>query len=848
MRARRIVSVLFGVVLAAGAASVARADFDERVELENLSGQAKTDWPVILTVRRIFGNNLPFGALNPKGFHVFDPNGKEVEYAIEAIPPYDQVGNDELVLRIPAIKAGEKVVYRITNTKAPGKQTHIDVVASPHNLVRNGGFEDSADEPEGFDGPGRLDTGTKRTGKASLLLQGTRRVTVRGSKPIVLGKGSPYYFGAWGKPDNVSRHGLYMSRGGYFDLPGFSNGYAGDLMPAEDVRKTAEQIARDIEQKKRATIVPQCGTRDWAKVTFRTVDYTDWGVEQLCATAVDERTWLSIVLDQQKQFWMPEGKTEGRWWVDDIVLLEQPKVTVRFDEQLASQMKDGVFLFTRPTSTPLGNYLTRWNTYCAMPFAHEAVSEMRRDGIRGQRVPFVLGVYHTKALGTLEVLVKDGGVRSATGEKIALAEIEYLPGYLGPKPDMLMRTVSGPVDAKDAPRLPYFVACFVIPKDAAAGKYTGSLEVRIGASLYRSIPITLAVQDLDQPVIRDTFLGFIWQGQRFVPFSDEALAQYSKAGFTSLTPFFTFLRLTKTDPPQVDFDDLDQKMKRLARFGITAGVCPFTDLDLGSRHSGGNVWKRTQSEEGYKRIVRSIEEEAKKHRDWPRMIYMTWDEPIVGQKWEPGKHGGPDPRMGWVLEACPHALMNADIHFRAFGECLKYYNMPTFDDPPDFCGPEIYRYIKSLGKDFGFAGAKEPGECPRYEIGIMMVASGARYFHQWHLQFPSKLMDVVDGKVLRSYEMVQVGEGIDDFKMHRVLRDLIDKAKNSDDAKRNAVAKEAEGYLARVLAVWNADHINEACYPYLGYAYQWGYDRFYDDWRLQMMKYAVALKGAKWVE
>jgi len=850
MRTGHLFTAVLGFATATGLGGIARADFDVKVEIENLSGERKVDWPVVMTVRRIFGNDLPPGRMNPEGFHVYDSAGNELGCAIEQIPPYDQLGNDELMFVVPSIEPGQKLTYRITNTEAPGKKIRIDLADNPHNLIKNGGFELGTDKPEGFEGPARLDRSIRHSGRASLLLKGKRRVTVRYTRPITLHKNSLYYFGAWGKTDNVSRHGLYMSKGAHFVLPGFSNGYAGDLMPAADTRRrlTPDKIAKKIARKRKATIFPQCGTRDWAKVTFRTRNYTDWGVERLTVTAVENTTSLSIILDQQKQFFMPEGKTEGKWWVDDVVLIEQPKVTVRFDEQLAPLMPDGIFLFTRPTSTPLGNYLSRWTAFCAMPFAHEAVTRIDRVGIRGQRVPFVLGVYYSRPLGTIEVKVRDDVLRSSQGEALPVTEIEWLPGYLGPNPDMLMRTVTGPVDASGALRLPYFVVSFKIPTNAKAGKYVGSLDVLVGGKPYRSIPISLAVQDLDEPNIRDTFFSFIWQGKKFIPFNDEALAQYSKAGFNSITPFFTFLKLKSVDPPEVDFDDLKTKIHRLLRFGINGGLCLYTDFDLGSRHGGGSIWRKVKTEANYKKVVKDVYDEFQKHPEWPQIIFMTWDEPILGQKWERGKHGGPDPRMGWVNEVCPDALTNADIHFKAFGACLPYYTMPTFDDPPDFCGPELYKYIKSLGKDFGFAGAKEPGECPRYEIGMMMVASGGRYFHQWHLQFPSKLMDVVDGKVLRSYEMVQVGEGIEDFKVHRVLQNLIKQAYASGDPRKQALARQAQQYLAKIHSVWNADHTNEACYPYLGYAYQWGYDRFYDDWRRQMMKYAVALKGAKWVE
>ena len=36
--------------------------------------------------------------------------------------------------------------------------------------------------------------------------------------------------------------------------------------------------------------------------------------------------------------------------------------------------------------------------------------------------------------------------------------------------------------------------------------------------------------------------------------------------------------------------------------------------------------------------------------------------------------------------------------------------------------------------------------------------------------------------------------------------------------------------------------------PYLGRAYTWGYEQFYDDWQEQMARYAAAVKGVKWVE
>ena len=82
------------VVVCVGCSAAAWGDYDVRVDFRNLSGEAKTDWPVILRVYTVLGRNLPAGSVNPDGFHVYDPAGKEVPHAIEKIPPYDQPGND----------------------------------------------------------------------------------------------------------------------------------------------------------------------------------------------------------------------------------------------------------------------------------------------------------------------------------------------------------------------------------------------------------------------------------------------------------------------------------------------------------------------------------------------------------------------------------------------------------------------------------------------------------------------------------------------------------------------------------------------------------------------------------
>ena len=336
---------------ATAAAAGPLADYDVAVEIENATPEAKADWPVILTVYKVLGRNLPAGTVNPAGFHVYDEKGKEIPHAIEAIPPLDQPGNDEIVFVIPKIGKGRTLRYRITNTaKASSKRTKLDVVASRHNLIRNGGFEEAGTKtlPAGWQYDGRRDAEVRRSGSASLRLRGTSRRSAGHAAKMPLHPASRYYFGIWGKTHEVSRHGIHTSRGGYFTLKGLDSGWSGILRDWRGKALTDRDgniVAKDLDTRqqrslkqslvgmKAAWIFPQCYTRDWFKSLPLVRSFTGWGLPEMCMTAAAESAELTITLDQRRQFVRPADQA-GTWWLDDAVLIEQPKVTVRFDELL----------------------------------------------------------------------------------------------------------------------------------------------------------------------------------------------------------------------------------------------------------------------------------------------------------------------------------------------------------------------------------------------------------------------------------------------------------------------------------------------------------------------------------
>jgi len=527
-----------------------------------------------------------------------------------------------------------------------------------------------------------------------------------------------------------------------------------------------------------------------------------------------------------------------------------------------------VFVFTRPTNMNLGFCLKRSNPYCSMPYPRERADRLERFGLKGQRVVFLLGLYHTRPLGKLTLALKDGALVSDAGGRLPLAEVEWAPGFLPASPDRslfdfddvparrshLLRTLSGPVDLTSPQGMPYFVLNFVVPRDAEPGSYRGRLELLVDGKPLRSIPTAVHVQDMALPILRDISVGPILQTD---PLNDETMRLLQKTGFTGVNVgrgIFKFI--TGPDGKKhVDLEDLGKKIQWIKSYGITAAVTLWSDADLGPQWGGGKLIKAVKHNKAdFLAEVKRVEEYCQKHPDWTRLIWMTWDEPQPNGSFKPAgpgrprPHGRPCPRMGWVTEAVPNALTTIDAGFWVWDKILPYYTLPNLDEPADYAGPEVYEYTRKQGKDFGFAGSKNDlDERVRYQVGMMLIASGARNFQFWHLTVRGMLADRVNGKLLRSLSMVATGEGLDDLKIHRLLQDAMKQARASGDPARVAAAAEAEKYLRDIHKVWNADHTHDESLPYLGLAADWGYDQFYQDWQERMARYAATCLGVKWI-
>ncbi len=871
MKTRLTASAALAAMFLAG---IAQAGYDVQVDLKNLSGEVKTDWPVILRVYGVFGRDLAPAVLRAGNVAVRDGAGTAVPCLIAKVPPYDQPGNDEVVFVVPRIEPGQTLSYRVLCGPGPeGEPAKIDLPSSPHNLLGNGGFETVEDgRPVGFTAPAQADTAVKHSGAASLKLSADNKSVSAGcAKKVPLHKGSWYYFGGWSRTDGVARFGYQAGGGGYFHFT------ARDAQANKDVPAFA------------GSVMPQCSTRDWLKVTFEpTTD--EWGNDRHAAQAAAEEAAVGFELRQPSHFYMEGGKTRGTWWLDDLVLLEQPEVTVRHDLAVKPLTKDGVFLFTRPVCMPLGwiDELKRGQKeWCGLPYAHEAIlgaegkpRPLEADAVKGQRVSFCIGVYHTRQLKQLSCRLALGGVTlseapaqqgQAQMARIPVELIEYCPGYLGDDRGRYMQVLSAPSGAAE-PVSPagqngvrYFFLTFHVPADARAGEYHGAVELLEGGQALASVPLVLRVQDMVQPLPQDVFVGLIYQGNN-PRFDEEGMTVYARSGFNCVTRFGSFLDYQQdaNGKWQVDLDKLDQKMMWMKKFNLAA-VCVFSDFDLGPKWDGGALLKRVRpanfsegskewgerlktAEAAWKAQIQRIEAARKAHPAWPVFIYMTFDEPNLGG----GRNGKPVEAMGWLNQVSPEALTTLDVQFDPLPVCLKWYRVPAFDDPADWAGPEIYRWVGRQGKYFGYCGAADKDEAARYQPGMMMISTGGKYFHAWHLtggHVPAQVAyDGQTKKLLRAISMINWGDGMNDLKAYCLLRDAIAAAKKAGRGQSKEVAA-AESYLKGVFAVFNGDHKKTwTLQPYLGRASDWGYERFYDDWQEQMLRHAAAVLGVRWID
>lgn len=803
-------------LLVFGCAASPAVEYDVEITLENRTGADKADWPVFLTVWKVFGGNLDLRTLNPDGFHVYGPDGKEIFHMRRKMPPDFSIGNDELILFIPKMAAGEAQRFRITNTDRITKFRALmpALAGNPNNLIPNGGFEMAwGGEPAGWrpvsDKGARvsLDQTDTRDGRSLCFTFpiGTA-ATIETADEIAFKKDCPYYFSVWAKTENMSYNGYGM------------NGSAVIRFKPDALRGRSELRLRD--------------TRPWYCYKFDAGGKDDWGIDEMCSKAqsetvrqgrseVDAEIWakaggkarLSIGGYQDRQPFL-KGDGTGRIWLDDLLLLEQPVVTVKRADALKRAAKNGAAVFVRPVQMPrIG----------AAP--HEAADKIEAFAMRGERRQVRFGIHAVDLLENVEVEVSALMSRGAAITESDL-ELELLDHFVEPY---------RPVHRLNPGKQQEYLLGIDVPANASPGAYKGAVTFKASGREIAHLPLTLDVLPLNVEKMSGFWVGGIFNIGMGLDRDKAFYREYGKARFNYLL-LFDYL-FSYSQDGRLDFEAAQKQVDDIVKIAhVDGGIGLYREPNMSEDQprkwyqvaSGNPEWQGkykigtdAKFKAAYQTFAKSADEFARQHR-WPELLYMVSDEPDGNRD--------VDPSMGWLNEALPNAVTIADVQFKDMLNTWQWYNLPVFDDPMDWTGPLLYEWM-GLQKTlcFGFCGTGWSLEVGRYQPGLMLASSRARYWHWWHVNGPFRSRE---GRVERSHTVAAMAAGVNDLRYYYLLEHLMSKQRWPD------WGPEAQSYLKDVFTFASADH-DRHLMPYNGVPHDWGYDRFYDDWRAKMKDFLL---------
>jgi len=819
MHTSTIARTLLAATALAMASSAVAAGLDADVTITNTTGRERTNWPVFLTVFKVFGGNLPVERINPKGFHVLDGAGNELPHMLRRLPPQISSGNDEIVFIVPRLAAGASLKVRVTNTASPGKAATIKLAGNPNNLLSGGAFEALSDHaPAGFGATVKggakltIDTAQRRAGRGCLRIDLPARssVVLRSAKPIRFAKDGRYRFSLWAKCKNVAYNGYgFWGAGGSvtFDPPA--------------LRGRSELRLR--------------GDRAWFCYQFDPGPADAWGVPDQASRAqaatvrkgrnrVPAAVWakaggkahLVLSFRQDPQPFLA-GDKRGTVWLDEALLFAQPAIRVDRRKALPAAA-DGAFVYARPVNSP------RWG-----PFAHEAVKSIETFAMRGQRQQVRFGVCAPSGRALEKVTVSLSPLVAPAGrlgpERL---ELELNNHYVEPyRPQ--------PVKAG---RWAEYLLAFDVPRDATPGRYRGTIAIACGPrGPRRKLPVALDVLPVTVPDMTGYWVGGIFNIGMGLDRNEAFYKAYAKTRFNYLMLFDYLFGQVKG--AEIDLAAADKQVDQIAKIARVNGAIglyrepnmsedqprKWYQIASGRPDFAGKYKTGTDArfKPGYQKLARQAHAHARK-AGWPTLIYMVSD--------EPGDRRDVHPSMGWLNEAVPQAVTCADVQFRDMLRTWQWYNLPILDDPVDWTGPLVYRYVLAHKKRFGICGTAWSVDTARYQPGLMLPATGATYWHFWHTQGP---FDARQGRVDRRYFVPAMTAGFNDLRYYVALTGRIAKAPKSP------AAVEAAKYLRGILAVIPGDH-DRHLMPHNGVPWMWGYDRFYDDWRSKMRDYLLKLK------
>ncbi len=786
--------------------------FRADIEIENNTGQAKTNWPVFLVVWKLFGGNFNPNDIHREGFRVFDAAGTEIPHMLRQMPPDFSTGNDEIVFIVPAMAAGEKRSYFIINTAQAGLTQEIDLAGNANNLLPNGGFEtDTGGVPTGYaltSGSASnisYDTLVKRQGARSMKLTYPVESTLklRTASRINFQYDRRYHFSLWARSQNMSYTGYGFNNCGFWTQ--FDQIYYQYLPGKYEWRYPfvgrGQLTLRD--------------NREWFCYRFDAGGQDGWAVPGMGPQGYATGQSYFYLNGYQRSEPFVAGAKTGTIWLDEALLFEQPVVTVDRKTILKRTAKDGALIFSRPVNMP---------RYRA--FRHEAVTKLSGFAMQGERRQFRFGVHATRTLHNLQVQALDLTGPGGTIPALDL-DIEKLGDFVTPYATTLELAADNTVE---------YLLGVEVPPSLQAGTYKGGLAFLADGLLVRTLPLELEVLPVQVPSMEGYWVGGIYNVGYALVRDDRFYRCYGKARFNYMMLFDYFS--TPMIGLDVDLPGADQQVDKLVNLAhVTGGIGLYREPNMSEDQprkwyqiaAGIPDWPGAykigtdpQYKDGYQDLAEQLETHAQAS-NYPTMIYMVSD--------EPDKVADVDPSMGWLNERLPGAVTVCDAQYKDMLLTWNWYNLPSLDDPADWTGPMMYEYVRANKGRFGFCGTAWGLASGRYQPGLMLAASGGIYWHWWHTSGP---FDYLDGGVVRMHHIAAMAAGVNDLRYYLTLKQRI--AAGSDPT----VAAQAQAYLDGIFSFCNADH-DRHLLPYNGIPNDWGYDRFYDDWRATMKDYILLL-------
>ncbi len=824
MKAVLLLFVFSPVLPAADLSGAEPARYEADVTFTNTFDKDFTNLPVVLSVARVFGRGVDYAKFDRDGFHFYDAGGREVQFFYRQMPPHFSTATDEIVLVLPSLAKGATLQYRVANTlKRSEKQRPLDtdrLLDNANNLIPNPGFEKGADSWEG----GRIVSDVVRSGKNSLLLQVPGKggkAEAKCARPASFVKGKPYYFGIWAKSENVTRHAYrWDDAGGRISLTGnpLCLRVQKDHFRVMDDRNWYCYEASESDEPAHAPVP---------------------SMPVPCLAGGDSS--LRITINQRDMPYLDPTKP-ARIWIDEILLFEQPEVSVSCERIRKQLAPDGFFLYRRaPTciSTPFGPI--------APPRPYERIERIKDVAVQGERKCLTLGINTPRPIGALSLEISDlkGPNGAALGQDLREVEFSYVPvvDFKWTATSLEGWVIDGnPPRDIDRPGYVDYLIAYRIPPDASAGRYVGEVKVKSDGKVLAEVPVELEVVGYPLKVITERFIGEIYNDgcgpQRLGPGAELAGAvlpprnadfyrYYSRCNYTMMMMFSHFLPFKEDE---VDIPELLSRMKEMRDVaGCTAGVGLYWDASL-DKHGRYGMWPRSgRKPEVYRAQVGKLDE-ALAEAKLPRLIYMIWDEPRYCDETTFGLLKGTG------------AYTTCDIFGMELLEALQkgVFTHPSVDDPSHEMGPALVKHARKLGVKLGFTGWPTRN-FTRYQTGMMFASTGLSWWHHWYCnQFIA--YHPHHKAFVRGHNIVGTGEGMIDLRYYDTLADAIALARKKNVARQEVEAAEKD--MKEIFDYCTGDMywlVGSQVGVCNGSPEDWGDDWFYDRWRAKMRKHTLAI-------